>query len=202
MRLPVALAAAASLAALAVPNAAQALTWNWSFATFDASQFASGTFTTAGVTPISGTTYQITGISGTYNRGGTSYQIVDLKTDEVNQFQWNGTPLSPISTDNFSPIGFNLTGNYVTIDYRDTLVFGYNPVTTQFTTFAGSDAAISSSLLAPVIPPSAAVPGPLPLMGAGAAFVWSRRLRRRVKSGSLKATPLSTTTAIHSVLPL
>jgi MYXO-CTERM domain-containing protein len=30
------------------------------------------------------------------------------------------------------------------------------------------------------------VPGPLPLLGAGAAFGWSRRLRKRI------ATPLST----------
>jgi len=29
-------------------------------------------------------------------------------------------------------------------------------------------------------PPSAAVPGPLPLLGAGAAFGWSRRLRKRI----------------------
>jgi len=35
-------------------------------------------------------------------------------------------------------------------------------------------------------PSSAAVPGPLPLLGAGAAFGWSRRLRKRI------ATPLST----------
>jgi hypothetical protein len=35
-------------------------------------------------------------------------------------------------------------------------------------------------------PPAAAVPGPLPLFGAGAAFGWSRRLRKRI------ATPLST----------
>ncbi len=35
-------------------------------------------------------------------------------------------------------------------------------------------------------PPSAAVPGPLPLFGAGAAFAWSRRLRKRI------AAPLST----------
>jgi len=34
--------------------------------------------------------------------------------------------------------------------------------------------------------PSAAVPGPLPLLGAGAAFGWSRRLRKRI------AAPLST----------
>ena len=35
-------------------------------------------------------------------------------------------------------------------------------------------------------PPSAAVPGPLPLLGIGAAFGWSRRLRKRI------AAPLST----------
>ena len=34
--------------------------------------------------------------------------------------------------------------------------------------------------------PAAAVPGPLPLLGAGAAFGWSRRLRKRI------ATPLIT----------
>jgi hypothetical protein len=35
-------------------------------------------------------------------------------------------------------------------------------------------------------PPTAAVPGPLPLFGAAAAFGWSRRLRKRI------AAPLST----------
>jgi len=35
-------------------------------------------------------------------------------------------------------------------------------------------------------PPAAAVPGPLPLFGAAAAFGWSRRLRKRI------AAPLST----------
>jgi MYXO-CTERM domain-containing protein len=35
-------------------------------------------------------------------------------------------------------------------------------------------------------PPSAATPGPLPLLGAGAAFGWSRRLRKRI------TTPLIT----------
>jgi hypothetical protein len=35
-------------------------------------------------------------------------------------------------------------------------------------------------------PPAAAVPGPLPLLGAGVAFGWSRRLRKRI------AAPLST----------
>jgi uncharacterized repeat protein (TIGR03803 family) len=32
------------------------------------------------------------------------------------------------------------------------------------------------------VPDSNPVPGPLPLMGAGAAFGWSRRLRRRIQA--------------------
>ncbi len=40
--------------------------------------------------------------------------------------------------------------------------------------------------LGPPSPSGAAVPGPLPLLGAGAAFSWSRRLRKRI------AAPLST----------
>lgn len=40
--------------------------------------------------------------------------------------------------------------------------------------------------LGPPSPSGAAVPGPLPLLGAGAAFGWSRRLRKRI------ATPLIT----------
>ncbi len=40
--------------------------------------------------------------------------------------------------------------------------------------------------IGPPSPSGAAVPGPLPLLGAGAAFGWSRRLRKRI------AAPLST----------
>jgi len=41
-------------------------------------------------------------------------------------------------------------------------------------------------VLGPPSPSGTTVPGPLPLLGAGAAFGWSRRLRKRI------ATPLST----------
>jgi MYXO-CTERM domain-containing protein len=34
-----------------------------------------------------------------------------------------------------------------------------------------------------VSPASSAVPGPLPLVGAAAAFGWSRRLRGRIRAG-------------------
>ena len=43
-----------------------------------------------------------------------------------------------------------------------------------------SNSPTNSLLFTPASP--ASVPGPLPLFGAGAAFGWSRRLRRRIKS--------------------
>lgn len=46
-----------------------------------------------------------------------------------------------------------------------------------------------------------AAPGPLPLLGAGAAFGWSRRLRRRLKSGQSCATPDRLRTASSERLP-
>ena len=95
-------------------------------------------------------------------------------------------------------IGFQTnTGNYVGISKAGDLSFG--PITFISMTFYGDDGSMTSSTLSPVLP--APVPGPLPLFGAGAAFGWSRRLRRRVQSGSLKATSLSTGTALHSALP-
>ena len=44
----------------------------------------------------------------------------------------------------------------------------------------------SESIQVFIGPPANSVPGPLPLLGAGAAFGWSRRLRKRI------ASPLST----------
>jgi hypothetical protein len=52
-------------------------------------------------------------------------------------------------------------------------------------TLDGTSESIQVILGAPT-PPATAVPGPLPLLGAGAAFGWSRRLRKRL------AAPLST----------
>lgn len=52
-------------------------------------------------------------------------------------------------------------------------------------TINGTSESIQVIIGAPT-PSGAAVPGPLPLLGAGAAFGWSRRLRRRI------AAPLST----------
>jgi hypothetical protein len=177
--------------ALAPSNALAVTTWNWSFATTIADQFGSGTFTTADVVPTAGTTYQITGVSGTYNRGGTAYTITGLETSWRNQFQWNGTTTSPILIDftdteyKLAP-RFNLTGiQYINLIQNSAM--GFNPVNETYANgFFGADGSITSSSLAPVSAPTSAVPGPLPLLGAVAAFQASRRLRRR-RNGSLPA---------------
>jgi hypothetical protein len=181
-------AAVATLgAALAPSNAFAVTTWNWSFTTNISDQFGSGTFTTTDVVPTAGTTYQITGVSGTYNRGGIANAITSLQTDATNQFRWDGTSSSPILADFVEFIEFNLNGTtseFVRLGQNNNV--GFSAINIATTSFFGFDGDITSSTLAPSSPPSTAVPGPLPLLGAAAAFQASRRLRRRLK-GSLPA---------------
>jgi len=167
--------------ALAPSNALAVTTWNWSFAT-DIDQSGSGTFTTADVVPTAGTTYQITGVSGTFNAGGTAFTITGLDTFAINQFRWNGTTSSSILSNQFQFIGLDIAGGNLFSLY--TVLDGFTPIAYIFGTFGGGN--ITSSSLAPYSPPSTAVPGPLPLLGAAAAFQASRRLRRRL-NGSLPA---------------
>ena len=49
-------------------------------------------------------------------------------------------------------------------------------------TYDTSPGSTNTLLFTAASPAPASVPGPLPLFGAGAAFGWSRRLRRRIKS--------------------
>jgi hypothetical protein len=175
--------------ALAPSNALAVTTWNWSFATEFADQFGSGTFTTADVVPTAGTTYEITGVSGTYNRGGTAYTITGLSISGLyaNKFQWSGTSSSSILADFDQRIAFNHSYNpFQVIQLLQSAGGGYRPILISSTDFPGDDGRITSSSLAPNSPPSTAAPGPLPLLGAAAAFQASRRLRRRL-NGSLPA---------------
>jgi hypothetical protein len=156
-------AAAATLGVALAPSSALAVTtWNWSFTSDTANQSGSGTFTTANVTPTAGTTYQITGITGTYNRGGTAYTITGLNGFDLNQFQWNGTSSSPILTGQYDKISFyaGTSGQYVSIS--NSLGSGYAPVDDIDTIFAGPDGNITSSSLAPVSPPSTLHRSPRP----------------------------------------
>ena len=72
-------------------------------------------------------------------------------------------------------------------DGTQTLYLGAFGFLTEINTFSPNDQeyfSISDSSSSLVFTPAspASVPGPLPLFGAGAAFGWSRRLRRRIKS--------------------
>ena len=51
-----------------------------------------------------------------------------------------------------------------------------------FTLDAGQFTQFTSSFNTAEIPASSSVPGPLPILGAGSAFVFSRRLRRRISA--------------------
>lgn len=175
------------MASLATPNTAHALTWNWSFSGTNGS--AQGTFTTAGTTAQPGVIETITGISGTYIRSDTfgagTYSIIDLDSYQSpsNTFKWDGSSGSSLFV--------QLRGiTFLLANFQSVNIFSRfsadGSVDDILTTFGGGDGIILSSTLSPVID----VPGPLPLFGAGAAFGWSRRLRRRVKKASLKETSL------------
>lgn len=146
------------------------LTWKWSFKTTNPSQFGSGTFTTAKVTPTVSTWYPVLDIAGTYDRNGIAYTINGLSTafDADNKFQWDGTSNSPIilSYDGISFIaGSTSAGMFSRVDP--------GPADGTVSNFPDSDAFIVASSLMPV------VPGPLPIFGVGLAYRWSRTLRRR-----------------------
>lgn len=199
MRLPVALAAAASLATLFVPNAARALTWDWSVTGSKGS--AQGTFTTAGATAQAGITETITGITGTYTRSNTTdagtYTITGLGLTLVadNTFRWDGSNASPLIVD-YGGISFKLATTLEEINiYYDVENGGYAAADSFASTFEGDDGSITSSTLAPQ-----AVPSPLPVLGAGAAFGFSRRLRRRLKTGSVPTVSSYKTASLPSVL--
>jgi hypothetical protein len=183
MRHPFVLAAVVSLATLAVPSAAHALDWNFSFS-FNNGDTASGTMTTGGTSAVAGQTYSISAISGTFK--GESITGLDSNTLRPisNQFEWTGG--SP-SFKVYSGIGWTTPTYTALIRQGSTSVtsFGY-PSAWELMSPAGLNAnALTSFSISPVSSSPAAAPGPLPLLGAGAAFSMSRRLRRRISRADL-----------------
>ncbi len=112
-------------------------------------------------------------------------------------FYGDGTSTSSISTyiavdpGEFLLGGFGISSGYISGDpiISSSTIAGQTLASLGFTfssgllgswTLDGTGDTIQA-FLGPASPPSA-VPGPLPLLGAGAAFGWSRRLRRRITS--------------------
>jgi hypothetical protein len=141
------------------------------------------------VTPAANTTYTITGISGTFNYLGTPSPITGLDPSGNNTFTWEG-PNSRMALPLTNAVRFyygssssaELTSVFTPNGNLLFLVRSFNPNNARIV--SGYDTSFSS--VAPVSAPTSAVPGPLPLLGAVAAFQASRRLRRR-RNGSLPA---------------
>jgi hypothetical protein len=117
-----------------------------------------------------------------YNRRGTAYSITGLSSlgGASNLFQWDVSSASSILT-NSGGISFSFDNGEGLNIYSN--LGGFNVINQLTTTFSGLDGVITSSSLNPVAAPEP-VPGPLPLLGAAAAFGWSRRMRRRLKVGT------------------
>ncbi|MCX5967068.1 MAG: hypothetical protein NTV57_05380 [Cyanobacteria bacterium] len=147
--------------------------------------------------------------TGTPNNPATVTGIVDGLIDNTNN-QRTGLALTIASATNTPPggwpvftdanyvspgDGFDVSGGQVTgvnifyVNGTSSLRLGNQSLfRTQLLDSGGFD--INESRNAPTnslvftAPNQASVPGPLPLFGAGAAFGWSRRLRRRIKTSA------------------
>ena len=129
------------------------------------------------------------------------YGITGPTSFDGTAFDGGGTSASLISTyivgdgDGVLTDGFGISSGYISGDpiFSSSTIAGQTLASLGFTfssgllgswTLNGTGDTIQA-FLGPASPPSA-VPGPLPLLGAGAAFGWSRRLRHRI------AQPLAT----------
>lgn len=164
----------AGVAALTSATPAHALNWNFSFS-FDNGDTASGALTTDGASAVAGQAYTITAISGTF-RGESITGLYPYVPASFNQFEWTGgSPSFKVYS------GITWTSTNWTADIRQNIAnptaFGYPLV---WCTVGDSCGNLTSYSISPVSSSPAAAPGPLPLLGAGAAFSMSRRLRRRI----------------------
>jgi len=149
---------------------------------------------TGGGTPTSFLTYGILQQAGAWTSAGNPYQfnytitapptrllasytssltssVSGLPGGDAGSWDVSGTPGAAMAT--FStPMGMNGNKSYATNLTADTFTATMNVTSGQIQSV--------TSTINTKNPPSA-VPGPLPLLGAGAAFGFSRRLRNRVK---------------------
>jgi len=180
---------AVALGGLAVMGAtpAQALSWDFS-ATFagDFVGTASGTAITDGSEPVIGSTYTISSVTGILKAlgqelpisGPTNYQSA------TNTFVYNG-PGTPIFAAGATGISWSFPFSSFTVNTNL-----YNPsgpgLVSSWRTSFGQTGTITSSAISPS---PTSTPGPLPLMGAAAAFRWGRRLRRHQRNAPSSTTP-------------
>jgi hypothetical protein len=123
----------------------------------------------------------------------TDYTIAAVFAGPVS-FDWSYSSIDCCAYDGF---GYLLNGNFTQLAQNNSQGSGF----TQFNVLAGDTFGFrvfatdntNGPGIATISNFSAPVPGPLPLLGVGAAFGYSRRLRRRI---SLTHGPLSTASQI------
>ena len=125
------------------------------------------------MTPTAGVTYDITGITGTYNLDSVAYEIMGLSTDfgASNTFRWDGTPSSSLLSD-FNGIDFIISSaTYVNMYYSSS---GYGSIAYISSGFSDTNESIVSSTLTPVPweTDALSVVGTTILFGFG---VWAKR---------------------------
>lgn len=123
------------------------------------------------------------------------YGITGPATFDGSVFNGDGSSTSSISTyisgnsGLFVTPGFGISSGYTSGDpiFSSSIFTGQTLASLGFTLSSGligtwSLDGTSDTIQAFLGPPSAEVPGPLPLFGAAAAFGWSRRMRRRISA--------------------
>ncbi len=122
------------------------------------------------------------GITGPTSFDGSVLNGHGTSTSSISTYI-SGNPLSPVTS------GFGISSGYSSGDpiFSSSTIAGKTLASLGFTSSSGllgswtldGTGDTIQAFLGPASPPSA-VPGPLPLLGAGAAFGWSRRLRHRI----------------------
>jgi hypothetical protein len=134
---------------------------------------------------VNGTSYEVTYFQGSYNGSAASFET---PTNNGLMPWWGNASLATQFSDALGsqldkPNGNGIAGPFFAYQTYDT---GEGIVVEAFAYFASTESAGGSTVgtfsYATATPsPSAAVPGPVPLFGAAAAFGASRRLRRRIE---------------------
>jgi hypothetical protein len=166
---------ASSIMTLSAATPAHALTWNWTADT--AGCPSSGTLETDGSTYVANQNYNVISITGDI----CGWTVTGLYEGVGSIVAWDGTEASPflsLTNASYNGVFFTVQQGAATNDWNWESVDTGNLEPINDTNYNGN---ITFSQLTPANSPDP-VPGPLPLMGAAAAFGWTRKLRRRISA--------------------